>query len=63
MRTFDSLIDKPIAIGVAVASGMNAHDLFDIEADSMSIELALLIVNLDVAFGNLVWQEYILCKD
>lgn len=63
MGTFDSLIDKPVAIGMAVASGMNAQDLLDIEADSMSIELALSVVDLDMAFSDFVWQENVLCKD
>ena len=46
-----------------MAFSLNSEDLLDIEADLVSIKLAMLVVNLDVALSNLIGQENILIEN
>ena len=46
-----------------MAFGANSESLLDVEGDSMCGELAVLIVDLHEALGDLVGQEYILIEN
>ena len=46
-----------------MAFGVNREHLLNVEGNSMCVELAVLIVNLDVALCNLVGQEDILSEN
>ena len=62
MRSFDSLVDQTITIGMAMVTSMDSQDLLNEEAHTVSIELTVLIIYLDVTLGDLIGQEDILCE-
>ena len=62
IRSLDSLIDQSMTVGMAMVTSMDSQDLLNEEADTVSIELAVLIVYLDVTLGDLIGQEDILCE-
>lgn len=48
---------------MAVVANSHSEYLLDKEADAMSIELAVLVVDVDVTNGHLVGQELVLRKN
>jgi len=63
MRSLNCLVDELVTVGVAVAFSMNSHALFDVEADTVSIELAVLVVNFDGTGSDFVGQENVLVEN
>lgn len=60
VRPLHSLVDKLFAVGMAVETGPDSQDLLDKEADAVCVQLAIRVVNLDVALSDFIRQENIL---
>lgn len=52
-----------MSVGMAVVADSQSEHLLDKEADAMSIELAVLVVDLNGTNGKLVGQELVLLEN
>ena len=48
---------------MTVVADSDCQDLFDVETNVGNIKLAMLVVNLDKTFSNLIWHEDVLVED
>ena len=63
VRSLDRLVHKPVAVSVTMATSVDGQALFNEEANSVSIKLAVLVVDFDMAIGDLVGQEDVLFEN
>ena len=61
--SLDSLVNKPVVVCVTVATSADSHHLLDIETDSMSSKLTVLIVDLDMTICDFVGEEDVLFEN
>ena len=63
MGPFNALLSELMSVGVRVMTDVDGQNLFYIEAYTVGVQLTVLVVDVDLSFSVLIWQEYILIED
>mmetsp|Transcript_5387 Transcript_5387/g.7210 ORF Transcript_5387/g.7210 Transcript_5387/m.7210 type:complete len:307 (+) Transcript_5387:324-1244(+) len=62
-RALDGAVDETGRVRVTVVASVHGESLLDVEADAVCSDLAVLVVHVNLAAGELSWDELVLLED